>query len=161
MKYLHCTVEGWFGSFYRVFISAINKQNSWQPCAYHGVAHYQKVNTGMYGWQWIYFMYLFDTKQCHKWLLSHAHSANGKVINFVRLSIHGRENCQISRFRYLSYNFLCHQMVKSHEKPAPDRFKLLGTAYEQYKSCIFIAHAYQPCLSMPYVLFDCTCSRSR
>ena len=51
------------------------------------------------------------------------------------------------------------QKVESHEKLALVRIKLFRMAHEQYKLCISIAHAYQPHLSMPYVLLDCTCSR--
>ena len=57
---------------------------------------------------------------------------------------------------------LCHQTVESHEKLSSVCFKLLRTAYEHYKSCIFTGHAYLPHLPMPCaVMLDLKIGKGR
>ena len=80
-------------------------------------------------------------------LITQCTCIRGKVISFVvvvAIVIVVVVSTKIAKSQKISIwqSALCHQTVESHEKLSSVHFKLLRTAHEHYKSCIFTGHAY-------------------
>ena len=77
--------------------------------------------------------------------------ARGKVIGSVVVIVVVVVSTKITKSRKKGFgqSAQCHQTVESDEKLP---FRLLQIAYDDYKSCIFTGHAYQPHLLMSCAL---------